>query len=137
MSKTVKTEEKNEDEELQEIIKKHRLKNIGFMVCGELQSMGDHLSRDHNTSARIGILIEGCLERLSLARTTIRFAQENEGKFDEYEIAGIETAVNECYAMLTAAMAFEDRRPLNADEVIKPMGKLNEKVEEIQKNKIR
>lgn len=82
------------------------------MACGELQSMGDFLSRDRSTNARINTLIAGCLERLSLVKTTLRFAHENEGVFEAYEIDGIELAVNEVYAMLTAAMAFEMQRPV-------------------------
>lgn len=101
------------DNELQEVIKECGLSKISFMVCGELQSIGDFLSRDtHDINSRINILITGCLERLSLARTTLRFAQGNEGKLDEHEINGIETAVNEVYSMLAAAILFEMQRPI-------------------------
>jgi len=53
------------------------------MVCGEYQGMGDFLSRNNlNTNSRINILITICLERLSLVRSTMRFAQENEGDLE-------------------------------------------------------
>ena len=82
-------EKKNvvEDKELQEVIKENGLNNIGS------------------------------LDRLSLAKTTLRSAQEHEGDLEAYEINGIETAVNEVYAMLTAAMAFEMQRPNSVEAV--------------------
>ncbi len=75
--------------------------------------------KDDERMKQVNILIVGCLSKLSLARSTIRFAQEeNAGDLDAYEINGIETVVNEVYAMLAAAMALECRRPINSVEAV-------------------
>lgn len=61
-----KVKENSDVEEFRKIVEKYGLNKIGTMVCGDLESIGGILSRDHLSKGDyIGTLIQSSLSRLS------------------------------------------------------------------------